>query len=118
NIVGANNTIYAGASVSFTLFGHTGSVNRWQISTSSTFASSVTNINNTETTLSRQMSTNGTYYFRAVVQNSGCGSPVNTPAYPIIVISGSSSKGGSVSSTAHCGGSSNSATLTLSGHTG
>jgi hypothetical protein len=118
NIVAANNTICAGASASFSLFGNSGSVIRWEVSTSSTFASSVTTISNTTTALNYTLGSTGTYYFRAVVQNSGCGSSVNTPGYAISVTSGTSPVGGTVSSTEHCGGTSNSGTLTLSGYTG
>ena len=117
NIVASNNTICAGSMASFNLFGHSGSVVKWQVSTSSTFASSVTDISNTTTALNHTLVGTGTYYFRAVVQNSGCGSPVNTPGYTISVISGTSPVGGSITNAEHCGGS-NSGTLTLSGHTG
>jgi len=117
NIVAANNTICAGASASFTLFGNTGSVVKWQYSTSSTFASSITDISNTSTAMSYALGSTGTYYFRAVVQNSGCGSSVNTPIYSISVIAGTSPVGGTVNNAEHCGGS-NAGTLTLTGYTG
>ncbi len=117
NIVAANNTICAGANADFTLFGHSGSVVKWQVSTSSTFASGITDISNTTTSMSYNLASVGTYYFRAVVQNSGCGSPVNTPIYTISVVAGTAPVGGTVSSNEHCGGT-NSGTLTLSGHTG
>ena len=118
NIVASNNSICPGAQASFSLFGNTGSVVRWQVSTSSNFSTGVTNITNTTTSLNHTLSSTGTYYFRAVVQNNGCGSPVNTPGYTITVVSGTSPVGGTVSSADHCGGSSNGGTLTLSGHTG
>lgn len=118
NIVAANNTICAGSQASFTLYGNSGNVTKWQVSTSSTFASSVTDISNTNTALNHTLASAGTYYFRAAVQNNGCGSAVFTPGYAISVISGTSPVGGSVSSTSHCGGSSNTGTLSLTGHTG
>ncbi len=118
NIVAANNSICAGAMAEFTLYGNSGSVTKWQVSTSSTFASAVTDISNTTTSLNHTLSSVGTYYFRAAVQNNGCGSASFTPGYTITVVSGTAPVGGSLTSTEHCGGSSNSGTLTLSGHTG
>lgn len=118
NIVAANNTICAGAQAEFTLYGNSGNVTKWQVSTSSTFASGVTDINSTNSTLNYTLSTAGTRYFRAAVQNNGCGSPVYTPGYTISVITGASPVGGTVSSTSHCGGSSNTGTLSLTGYTG
>ena len=118
NIVASNNSICPGAQASFSLFGNTGSVVKWQVSTVSDFSSSVTDISNTTIALNHTLSSTGTYYFRAVVQNNGCGSPVNTLGYAITVVSGTSPVGGTVSSADHCGGSSNSGTLTLSGHSG
>ncbi|HEY1045608.1 MAG TPA: T9SS type A sorting domain-containing protein [Bacteroidia bacterium] len=118
NVLAANSTICSPNTATFTLNGNVGSVTRWQVSTSSTFASGVTNISNTTNFLSYNLSSVGTFYFRATVQNSGCGSPVNTPGVAVSVVSGSNPAGGSVTSTEHCGGSSNSGTLTLSGHSG
>lgn len=117
NIVAANNSICAGASASFNLYGNTGSVVKWQVSTSSTFASAVTDISNTTTALNYTLGSVGTYYFRASVQNNGCGSAVFTPGYAITVVSGTSPIGGSISSGEHCSGT-NSGTLTLTGYTG
>ncbi|MDI1233476.1 MAG: T9SS type A sorting domain-containing protein [bacterium] len=117
NIVAANNTICAGASASFNLYGNTGSILKWQVSTSSTFASAVTDISNTTTAMSYALGSTGTYYFRASIQNNGCGSAVFTPGYTITVTSGTAPIGGSVSNAEHCGGS-NSGTLTLSSYTG
>jgi hypothetical protein len=117
NIVAANNTICAGSAASFTLYGNSGNVVKWQVSTSSTFASAVTDISNTTTALNYTLSSTGTYYFRAAVQNNGCGSAVFTPAYTITVVSGTAPAGGTLSSNEHCGGT-NTGTLTLSGYTG
>lgn len=118
NIVAANNSICAGAMAEFTLYGNSGSVTKWQVSTSSDFTTGVTDISNTSTSLNHTLSTVGTYYFRAAVQNNGCGSASFTPGYTITVVSGTAPVGGTVSSTEHCGGASNSGTLTLSGYTG
>lgn len=118
NIVAVNNSICAGSAAEFTLFGNSGSVVKWQVSTSSTFASGITDISNTSSNMSYTLSSTGTYYFRAVVQNNGCGSPSYTPAYTISVVSGTSPVGGTLSSAEHCGGSSNTGTLTLTGYTG
>lgn len=118
NIVAVNNSICAGASAEFTLFGNSGSVVKWQVSTSSTFASAVTDINNQTTSMNYTLGTNGTYYFRAAVQNNGCGSASYTPGYAITVVTGTAPVGGTVSDAEHCGGTSNSGTLTLTGYTG
>lgn len=118
NIFANNTTICSPNAAVFTLNGNVGSVVRWQMSTSSGFSSGVTNISNTTNFLSYNLSSVGTFYFRAVVQNNGCGTPVNTPGVAITVISGTNPAGGSVTSTEHCGGTSNSGTLTLSGHSG
>ena len=69
----AGSTTYCSAtnSTTLTLSGHTGSVTRWQSSTSSTFASSVTNISNTTTSL---LVTNlaTTTYYRAIITSGTC----------------------------------------------
>jgi PKD repeat protein len=115
NIVADNNTICNGASVNFTLNGYSGTISKWQVSTSSTFASSVTDINNTTAALSYALPTAGTYYFRAVLFS--CANSVNTTPYTITVINGSAPVGGTVSSMSYCGGS-NSGSLSLTGSTG
>lgn len=115
NIVADNNTICNGANVNFTLNGYSGSIVKWQVSTTSNFSSGVTDIANTTTALSYNLATAGTYYFRAVVLS--CSNTVYTSGYTISVISGTAPVGGSVSSANYCGGS-NSGTLTLSGYTG
>lgn len=118
NIVAVNNTICRFGFAEFDLYGHTGTITKWQKSNNSAFTSGVVDITNTTTSLSFQLNSTGTYYFRAFVQNSGCGSPVATPSYSISVVSGTNPNGGTLSNTEHCGGSSNSGTLSLSGHTG
>lgn len=116
NIVATNNTICPGSQASFSLFGNNGAVLYWQVSTSSTFASGNTTIANTTNSLNHTLTTAGTYYFRAAVQNNGCNTAF-TPGYTITVTSGTPPVGGTVSNAQHCSGSA-SGTLTLSGHTG
>ena len=115
NIVADNNTICVNADVNFTLNAYSGTVSKWQVSTSSTFASAVTDIANTTAALSYQLTSAGTYYFRAVIES--CSSTVNTFGYTITCIIGTASVGGAISNASFCGGS-NSGTLTLSGYTG
>ena len=117
SIVSTKSAICTGGSTELTLSGNIGSVVRWERSTSSTFASSVTSISNTTTSLTETLNTAGTYYYRAVVQQSGCGSAVNTNGYPVTVTSGTPPVGGTIASTSSCSGT-NSITLTLSGHSG
>lgn len=117
NIVSIKSAICTGGSTELTLSGNIGSVVRWERSTSSTFASGVTTISNTTTTLTEILNTAGTYYYRAVVQQSGCGSAVNSNGYPVTVSVGTPPVGGTISSTSSCSGTNN-ITLTLSGHSG
>jgi hypothetical protein len=82
-------------STTLTLSGHTGSVTKWQSSTSSTFASAVTDIANTTTSLTASNLTTTTYY-RAVVTSGVCSSAnsatatvtVNQPSVAPTSISG------------------------------
>ena len=112
----ANNTICPNSQASFTLFGNSGSVINWQMSTTSNFSSGNTTIANTSTSMDYTLSSTGTYYFRAQVQNNGC-TAVYTTGYTITVTSGTAPVGGTVSSAEHCGGT-NSGTLSLTGQTG
>lgn len=114
NIFADNNTICNGSNVNFILNGYSGAVTKWQVSTSSTFASNVTDITNTTAALSYTLNTVGTYYFRAVINS--CSNTVYTSGYTISVVAGSAPVGGTVSSVSLCGTSSGS--LTLSGSTG
>ena len=118
NIVAENNTICPNGIARFTLNGNNANVSKWQISTSSTFANSITDISNTSTTLSYTTSGSGPFYFRAVVTNSTCNTSANTNIFKITISSGTNPVGGSITNTEHCGGSSNSGTLTLSAYTG
>ena len=115
NIVADNNTICVNANVNFTLNGNSGNVTKWQVSTSSTFASGITDIANTTSAMSYQLIGAGTYYFRAVIES--CSNTVYTAGYTISCIAGTAPAGGTISNASYCNGS-NSGTLTLSGHTG
>jgi len=119
NITSENSTICSGGNVTLSLNGNNGNVVKWQYSTASDFSTNVNDINVTTTSIVQPMSTNGTYYFRAVVQNSNClsGGSVNTAVYPVTVITGVNLVGGSINNATYCGGS-NSGTLTLSGAIG
>jgi len=117
NIVADDISVCRTGTVHLTLYGNQTDILKWQRSTSSTFASSVTDISNTTPFLNDQRNSTGTYYYRAQVQNSGCGSPEFTSGITITVVSGTPSVGGSVSSRIYCGGS-NSGSVTLSGRTG
>ncbi|MDO5979712.1 LamG-like jellyroll fold domain-containing protein [Flavivirga spongiicola] len=115
NIVADNNTICVNANVNFTLNGNSGNVTKWQVSTSSTFASGITDIANTTSAMSYQLTAAGTYYFRAVIES--CSNTVYTAGYTISCIAGTAPAGGTISNASFCNGS-NSGTLTLSGYTG
>lgn len=118
NIVAENNTICPNGIVRFTLNGNNAPVSKWQVSTSSTFASGITDISNTSTSLTYTTSGTSNLYFRAVVANSTCGTSANSNIYTITISSGTNPVGGSINIGEHCGGTSVSGTLTLSGHTG
>ncbi len=117
NIVASNNSICSGSNVDFNLYGNSGDVVKWQVSTVSDFSSSVTDINQTTTSLTYTLNSIGTYYFRAQVQYPGCGSAVYTPGYTISCVSGTAPVGGTLSNTEHCSGT-NSGTLNLTGSSG
>ena len=113
-IFAANNTICAGGVVELTLSGQQGNINGWQKSTDNI---NWTNITNTTASLTETISSAGTYYYRVEVQTPNCGSAVYSTSKTISVISGTPPTGGSVSSAVHAT-TTNSGTLTLSGHTG
>ncbi len=117
NILAESNTVCAGGEVKLTLYGNQVTILKWQRDVNSNF-STASDISNTTNTFSQVLSTSGsTYYYRAQVQNSGCGSPAFTPGITISVVTGTPSVGGIVDSKTFCGGS-NSGTLTLTGKTG
>ncbi len=117
NITAASTTVCTGGSAILTLSGNQGTVLKWQRSTSATFASAVTDISNTTSSLTDPLASNGTYYYRVQVQKNGCGSPAFSSGLTITAGSGTPSVGGNVSNMAYCGGS-NSGTLSLTGNTG
>ncbi len=73
SIAGSTTVCSGSNSTTLTLSGHTGSVTRWESSPSSTFASSISNIANTTTSLVVTNLTATTYY-RAVVTSGTCAS--------------------------------------------
>lgn len=102
--------------VDLTLNNYTGSIVKWQVSTSSTFANNITDISVTTPTLSYQITgTDNTYYFRAVLSN--CGSTYYSIRATATKNSGTPPIGGTVSDLSFCGGS-NSGTLQLTSYTG
>ena len=111
--VGGSTSVIAGVnSTTLTLSGHTGSVVKWQSSTSSEFTNPV-DIANTTTSLTATNLSQTTYY-RAVVKSGEC--PEATSSVATITVQ--SASGGTVSgSTTVCSGT-NSTLLTLSGNTG
>lgn len=117
NIIALNNTICPNSNAELTLFGNQGSVQYWQVSTTSDFSTDVTDLTDTATAISHLLTTLGSYYFRALVQNNGCGVPLWTNGKEIVVTTGTPPTGGVVSSAEHCG-SLNSGTLLLTGFDG
>ena len=87
---GTNSTV-------LTLSGHTGSITRWESSTSSTFASAITNIANTTTTLTATNLTTTTYY-RAVVTSGVCSAVNSTTA--TVTVNAQPAAPGTISGTA------------------
>ena len=102
--------------VDLALNNYTGSIVKWQVSTSSDFANDITDISVTTPTLSYQITgTGNTYYFRAVLTN--CGSTYYSIRATATKNTGTPPVGGSVSDLSFCGGS-NSGTLQLTSNTG
>jgi hypothetical protein len=114
NIVASNSTICVNGYANYTLNGNTGTVTKWQMANNSGF-SSATDIANTTTSLSYQLTATGTYYFRAVISN--CGSSINSSTGTITCTAGTPPVGGTIADANFCSGT-NSGTLTLSGYTG
>ena len=100
-------------STTLTLGGNTGTVTKWQSSTSANFASA-TDITNTTTSLTASNLTTTTYY-RAVVQSGSC-TAANSGTATITV--SPTSVGGTIAGSATICSGTNSTTLTLSGNTG
>ena len=102
--------------VDLTLNNYTGTIVKWQVSTSSTFASDITDISVTTPTLSYQITgTGSTYYFRVVLTN--CSSAYYSVQATATKNTGTPPVGGTVSDLSFCGGS-NSGTLQLTSYTG
>ena len=114
NIFASSSTICINGYANYTLNGNTGTVTKWQMANNTGF-SSATDIANTTTTLSYQLTATGTYYFRAVISN--CGSTIYSSTGTITCTAGTPPVGGTIADANFCSGT-NSGTLTLSGHTG
>jgi gliding motility-associated-like protein len=107
-------TICSGTnSTTLTLSGNTGTVTKWQSSTSANFTSA-TDITNTTTSLTASNLTTTTYY-RAIVQSGSC-TAANSGTATITV--GPASVGGTIAGSASVCSGTNSTVLTLSGNTG
>ena len=114
SVFATNNSICAGGQVELILSGQQGNVNKWQRSTDNV---NWTDISNTTTSLTKTISSSGTYYYRVEVQTPSCGSAVMSSSKTITVTSGTPPVGGSVSSNTHSS-TTNSGTLSLSSHIG
>ncbi|MFH6603151.1 gliding motility-associated C-terminal domain-containing protein [Maribacter algicola] len=114
NVFAENTTICAGSDVELQVSGQNGDIEKWQRSTDNI---NWTDIANTSTTLNETIASTGTHYYRVVVGIAACGSSVASSSKEITVVSGTPPTGGQVSSAVH-GSTTNSGTLTLSGHTG
>jgi uncharacterized protein (TIGR02145 family) len=112
----ASLTYCSGGYVDLTLNNNSGSIVKWQVSTSSTFASGITDIQVSTPTLSYIVTGSSTYYFRAVLSN--CGSAYYSTTATATSNSGNPPIGGTIADVSFCGGASNGGTLTLSGYTG
>ena len=114
DIVANSNQVCTNQSAILTLSGLVGSVVRWE-TTNNTTGTSYTPISNTTESLIRTVSTNGTHYFRTVVNTNACSTSDRfSDWYPIIATTGATPIGGEVSSQSHCSVN-NSGTLELTG---
>ena len=117
-IVSNNATICENTPAMLTLSGCSGSVTKWQVSTSTTTPRVFTDIpSSASTEVSHTLTSAGTYYFRAVVNNAAGCATQNSDEYTVTVSASATPAGGEVSSNAHCG-INNSGTLVLSGASG
>ena len=116
-IVSNTNTVCTGQNAVLRLNGLVGTVRKWQTATDTN--STISDIVNTTTSLTRQVASTGTHYFRAVVYSTACsGSPdKNSAWYAITASAAPTLTGGDVSSQMHCSVN-NSGTLELTGATG
>lgn len=115
-ITSLNNTICSGGNADLNLFGALGSILNWEVDDNIGF-STPTIISNTTNTLSYMLTTAGTYYFRAKVQNNSCGTPQYSSISSINVNTGTPPSGGYVSNISECS-TTNSGSLSILGHTG
>lgn len=115
NIVASNSTICVNGYANYILNGNTGTVTKWQVANNTGFTSA-TDIANTTSSLSYQLTTAGTYYFRAVLSN--CGTTINSSTGTITCSAGTPPVGGTIADANFCGGTTNAGTLTLSSSTG
>ncbi len=115
-ITAYSNQVCSQSAAELSLNGYVGTVQKWQVSTDTTGASS--DIASTASTLSQVLSTTGTHFFRALVENAGCGTPaLATEWYPVEVSGAGAPAGGTLNSNYHCGVN-NEGVLELSGATG
>src|SRR5690606_16304313 len=115
-VTALNNTICAGGNVDLDVFGVSGSILNWEVDDNAGFTSP-TVIANTTTSLNYTLPATGTYYFRAKVQHSGCGTPEYSSTSTITVNAGTPPSGGLVSNASECS-TTNAGSLTLSGQVG
>ena len=116
NIVASNSSICVNGYANYTLNGNTGTVTKWQVSTSNNFSSAVTDIANITSSLLYQLTATGTYYFRAVLNNCG-GTDYYSSTGTITCSAGTPPVGGTIADANFCQGT-NAGTLTLSSSTG
>ncbi len=84
SVTGGTSPICLGNSTgTLILSGHTGDINRWQRSTDG--GSTWTDISHTTASFSETPGTDGTYYYRAVVQSGACSELFSTPSSGIVV---------------------------------
>lgn len=107
-------SICNGSVADLSLFGNIGNVVRWQSSPNN---STWTDIANTTSLYTTPALSTGTHYYRAQVQNPGCGI-VNSNSITITVSASSGSVSGSISGASTACGVTNTGILTLSGYTG
>ncbi len=106
NITKVNNSICAGTPAILTLSGHSGTVLKWQRSTTANFASGNTNITNTKATLIDIPGSKGIYYYRVLVYNNDYQAAVfSTPV--TITVEGSTPSVGGTSTSMGCNYGSN-----------
>lgn len=101
-------TICTGLNKTLTLSGNTGTISKWQSSTTSDFSSAITDIANTTNSLTTPNLT-ATTYFRAVSTNGSCSSNSSIAAVSVVA----NSQGGTINGSSSVCEGTNSTTLTL-----